>query len=153
MIWYGVLSPKSLIERYCPRYEFCPIVQLSPYISPLSWPKNLDLRILPLESWPQNWDLKIFRRSLVLESWHENFDQRIPRILPKNLVDPGWRQPASALSSRSPTLLLGLVETAKGSTLRLFGEFWKMIREGVKKTCFFWDFVPNIGPHPPTAHV
>ena len=27
-----------------------------------------------------------------------------------------------------------------------------IFREGVKKT-FFWDFVPNIGPHPPTAHV
>ena len=27
------------------------------------------------------------------------------------------------------------------------------VREGVKKNVFFWDFVPNIGPHPPTAHV
>ena len=27
------------------------------------------------------------------------------------------------------------------------------IREGVKKNGFFWDFVPNIGPHPPTTHV
>ena len=27
------------------------------------------------------------------------------------------------------------------------------IREGVKKNVFFWDFVPNIGPHQPTAHV
>ena len=27
------------------------------------------------------------------------------------------------------------------------------IREGVKKTGFIWDFVPNIGPHPPTAHI
>ena len=26
-------------------------------------------------------------------------------------------------------------------------------REGVKKNGFIWDFVPNIGPHPPTAHV
>ena len=26
------------------------------------------------------------------------------------------------------------------------------VREGVqKKKVFFWDFVPNIGPHPPTA--
>ena len=25
----------------------------------------------------------------------------------------------------------------------------KNIREGVKKNVFFWDFVPNIGPHPP----
>ena len=22
-----------------------------------------------------------------------------------------------------------------------------------QKKTFFWDFVPNIGPHPPTAHV
>ena len=22
-----------------------------------------------------------------------------------------------------------------------------------KKNVFIWDFVPNIGPHPPTAHV
>ena len=29
----------------------------------------------------------------------------------------------------------------------------KVIREGVKKNGFFWDFVPNIGPHPPTAQV
>ena len=28
----------------------------------------------------------------------------------------------------------------------------KMIRKVSKKT-FFWDFVPNIRPHPPTAHV
>ena len=28
-----------------------------------------------------------------------------------------------------------------------------LVREGVKKNVFFWDFVPNIGPHPPTAHV
>ena len=27
------------------------------------------------------------------------------------------------------------------------------LREGVKKNGFIWDFVPNIGPHPPTAHV
>ena len=27
------------------------------------------------------------------------------------------------------------------------------IREGVKKTVFIWDFVPNNGPHPPTARV
>ena len=27
------------------------------------------------------------------------------------------------------------------------------VREGVKKNVFIWDFVPNIGPHPPTAHV
>ena len=28
------------------------------------------------------------------------------------------------------------------------------LREGVKKkTIFIWDFVPNIRPHPPTAHV
>ena len=32
--------------------------------------------------------------------------------------------------------------------------FWQShVREGVKKTGFIWDFVPNIGPHPPTAHV
>ena len=28
-----------------------------------------------------------------------------------------------------------------------------VIREGVKKNVFIWDFIPNIGPHPPTAHV
>ena len=28
-----------------------------------------------------------------------------------------------------------------------------ILREGVKKKTVFWDFVPNIGPHPPTAHV
>ena len=22
-----------------------------------------------------------------------------------------------------------------------------------QKKCFFWDFVPNIGPNPPTAHI
>ena len=27
------------------------------------------------------------------------------------------------------------------------------LREGPKKTGFIWDFVPNIGPHPPTARV
>ena len=28
------------------------------------------------------------------------------------------------------------------------------VREGVnKKNRFLWDFVPNTGPHPPTAHV
>ena len=27
-----------------------------------------------------------------------------------------------------------------------------IFREGVKKNVF-WDFVPNIGPHPPTAQV
>ena len=27
------------------------------------------------------------------------------------------------------------------------------LREGVQKNPFFLDFVPNIGPHPPTAHV
>ena len=27
-----------------------------------------------------------------------------------------------------------------------------ILREGVKKS-FFWDFVPNIGPHPTTANV
>ena len=27
------------------------------------------------------------------------------------------------------------------------------LREGVKKKTFIWDIVPNIGPHPPTAHV
>ena len=26
-------------------------------------------------------------------------------------------------------------------------------KEGVQKKTFFWDFVPNIGPHSPTAHV
>ena len=29
----------------------------------------------------------------------------------------------------------------------------KTLREGVKKNVFIWDFVSNIGPHPPTAHV
>ena len=33
------------------------------------------------------------------------------------------------------------------------GDVTLVIREGVKKTVFIWDFVPNIGPHPPTAHV
>ena len=28
-----------------------------------------------------------------------------------------------------------------------------ILREGVKKNRFFWILVPNIGPHPPTAHV
>ena len=27
------------------------------------------------------------------------------------------------------------------------------LRKGVKKNVFLWDFVPNIGPHPPTAHI
>ena len=27
------------------------------------------------------------------------------------------------------------------------------LREGVKKNIFIWDFVPNIRPHPPTAHI
>ena len=27
------------------------------------------------------------------------------------------------------------------------------LRKGVKKNEFIWDFVQNIGPHPPTAHV
>merc|ERR1719209_2894740 len=31
---------------------------------------------------------------------------------------------------------------------------YKSLREGVKnKNVFIWDFVPNIGPHSPTAHV
>ena len=28
-----------------------------------------------------------------------------------------------------------------------------VVREGPKKNGFIWDFVPNIGPHPPTARV
>ena len=27
----------------------------------------------------------------------------------------------------------------------------QQVREGVKKKRFFWDVVPNIGPHPPTT--
>ena len=66
------------------------------------------------------------------------------------------------LSSNIPcTCVLGTFHTKESHATYRMGlakipsnDSCKIIREGVKKkTVFIWDFVPNIGPHPPTAHV
>ena len=48
------------------------------------------------------------------------------------------------------------LEVYKGGHFSLTYKFLNFrfpLRECVKKNGFIWDFVPNIGPHPPTVHV
>ena len=61
-----------------------------------------------------------------------------------------WYEDLKTFSSLDHCIVEGLLKNKRWISFSFLNH--QLIREGVKNT-FFWDFVPNIGPHPPTAHV